>query len=176
MEQSETWVPIFIAACALVVSIWAMWTQRKHNRLSVVPHIDVGLSENHLFIENNGLGPARITSFEGTVGDTPYDLGLHLLAAACAMDLLQGQPIPDHVIVGSIPASTHLRAGDQTTIYLSKASEPEELLVKAAKRLALRVEYESIFGQSQEPCCWGPNALGDLSGPLEELLKRDGGT
>jgi len=58
---------IFVAVCALIVSICAGVVAREHNRLSVKPHLtswtDDHINEKGLFrykLMNNGLGPALV--------------------------------------------------------------------------------------------------------------------
>lgn len=61
---------VIIALCALGFTVWQGFRQRKHDRLSVKPHIDFYEKFSHtddnliytLFVQNNGLGPAIIRS------------------------------------------------------------------------------------------------------------------
>jgi len=59
---------IIISVISLAVAIVALYTQRKHNKLSVkpIPHFSKGDYENHIFvkIKNYGLGPLKIENFE----------------------------------------------------------------------------------------------------------------
>jgi hypothetical protein len=58
-----------IALCALFLTIWQAYLIRRHNRLAVTPFLitrtDANYDDDHYRIEllNNGIGPARITSF-----------------------------------------------------------------------------------------------------------------
>jgi hypothetical protein len=58
---------VVIAVASLAVSAYVAWATRKHNRLSVQPHLGfatgfpVGGTAG-LLLGNSGLGPARITS------------------------------------------------------------------------------------------------------------------
>lgn len=57
---------VFIAACALGVSIWQGAETRRHNKLSVKPYINIRVLISRqaeymgVQIENNGIGPAVI--------------------------------------------------------------------------------------------------------------------
>ena len=56
---------IFIALCALFISVWQGYLSREHNRLSVMPQLAINLdwhfeNKSGLFVYNQGLGPARI--------------------------------------------------------------------------------------------------------------------
>jgi len=64
---------VIIAVTALVVSIWQGIETRKHNRLSVRPHLvfftDFSSQDSELgiFIKNNGVGLAYIKNVEISV-------------------------------------------------------------------------------------------------------------
>ncbi len=57
-----------VALCALIFTIWQANQIRKHNRISVTPHITTWThtdsEKNLLIVEvmNNGIGPAMINS------------------------------------------------------------------------------------------------------------------
>jgi hypothetical protein len=55
------------ATAAIAVTIWQFIVQRRHNRISVCPHIVVSPWLNFdnwaVEIQNHGLGPARVTGF-----------------------------------------------------------------------------------------------------------------
>lgn len=61
-----------IASCALVFTVWQFSVQRKHNRVSVTPHLfsftdrerNVDSATLTVSLINNGLGPAFIHKFE----------------------------------------------------------------------------------------------------------------
>jgi len=58
---------VVIAVASLAVSAYVAWATRKHNRLSVQPHLGLGTvfrvgGTAGLLLGNSGLGPARIIS------------------------------------------------------------------------------------------------------------------
>jgi hypothetical protein len=59
-----------IALCALVATFWQAYISRKHNRLSVKPHIEIArgfnFKQQEYFVNilNNGIGPALITKIQ----------------------------------------------------------------------------------------------------------------
>lgn len=60
---------MFTAFMALIVSIYEGYEIRKHNRLSVRPHLITeinikGVRQESIIIKNGGLGPAIIKEFE----------------------------------------------------------------------------------------------------------------
>ncbi len=66
LERISSPVPIIISLLALATAIVAQWQTIRHNKLSVRPRVSVLMEDNFkaanvgLFIENDGLGPARI--------------------------------------------------------------------------------------------------------------------
>jgi len=62
----------FTALLALIVSVWALWLQRRHNRLSVrpMPEVTVADYENSLRVKlrNNGVGPMIVHSMRVSKG------------------------------------------------------------------------------------------------------------
>ncbi len=59
-----------IAICALGATFWQAYLSRRHNRLSVKPHIEIStgfnFNQQEYFINilNNGIGPALITRIQ----------------------------------------------------------------------------------------------------------------
>src|SRR5688572_25280527 len=70
---------VFIALLALTVTIWQAALTRRHNRLSVRPHLridwlvsDEGTDEKvSVVLSNNGLGPAIIKRFQWKIDGKP---------------------------------------------------------------------------------------------------------
>jgi hypothetical protein len=65
-----TYCAVIVSVFSLAISIWAVLTQRKHNRNSLKPiaQITLGdyLGELYVRIDNNGTGPLLIKHFEAT--------------------------------------------------------------------------------------------------------------
>jgi len=64
-----SYAAMFTAFMALIVSIYEGYEIRKHNRLSVRPHLITeinikGIRQESIIIKNGGLGPAIINEFE----------------------------------------------------------------------------------------------------------------
>ncbi|ENB2052001.1 hypothetical protein D2H34_003431 [Vibrio fluvialis] len=72
MEILREFSSEIIASCALVFTAWQFSIQRKHNRVSVTPHLfsfrdrerNVDSATITVSLINNGLGPAFIHKFE----------------------------------------------------------------------------------------------------------------
>ncbi|MCB0448180.1 MAG: hypothetical protein KDD03_11860 [Gelidibacter sp.] len=67
-KDSVSYLAMFIAVLALIVSIYEGYEIRKHNRLSLKPYLDgsIFMQEKKLFkieIRNEGLGPAIVEEF-----------------------------------------------------------------------------------------------------------------
>lgn len=70
--SNSDWIAIssaVVAICALVTSIWQGYLSRRHNVLSVRPHLEVVVTSsihgtNHLALKNGGLGPAVLDSVQ----------------------------------------------------------------------------------------------------------------
>ena len=60
---------VIVASCAIIISIWQGMVNRKHNRMSVRPHlttwrqIDPSNGYYQVDLINNGIGPALIEKF-----------------------------------------------------------------------------------------------------------------
>lgn len=143
-----------VALVALVVAVGSFWVQRKHNRLSVKPHLitftEIVEAKKHVLVrlKNNGLGPALIKSFEfrfdGKIKNngSPYKVG----------------ELIDMLLKGVLYRSTRTHLG---TDYAMPANEsmvlvdielmPTESLSlfevkKRLERIDLIVKYESFYG------------------------------
>ena len=76
----ELWISVnsaIIALSALGVSIWQGYLQRKHNKLSVLPHVTVEFdtrinSDIAVLIKSVGLGPAKFLNYKWVVNDKEF--------------------------------------------------------------------------------------------------------
>lgn len=66
---------ILIAVLAVFTSIWSACESRKHNRLSFKPNLSIASaftnspSQNGVYLDSNGPGPALIKSFAVYIGE-----------------------------------------------------------------------------------------------------------
>lgn len=144
---------VFIALCALGVSVWTGWLTRRHNRLSVRPHLILTynwVSPNPFAITlaNEGTGPAWVKSRELRVDGTSIhsmtivgweaamrQLGLKNIQFDC-----HSLGIDDAVAVGAT----------RTLLNIPKAHEipgGREKIFEAFRRLEIRIQYSSIYGE-----------------------------
>ncbi|MCF9094347.1 hypothetical protein, partial [Vibrio parahaemolyticus] len=72
MEILSQYASEIIALCALFLTVYQASSQRRQNRISLKPHLDLfterhfnnGVGRIEIYLINNGLGPAFIETFE----------------------------------------------------------------------------------------------------------------
>lgn len=140
-----------IALIALVTSIWALVLQRKHNRLSAKPIVDVVLGRDECIIEivNCGLGPALLEGVSASIEGDIFDLmtvgGLDALAVA----LVGGIGRDVDVTHLRLTAPSPIQPGQVKSIMgLNRAVSPAELraIRKRLRLLSLTFRYRCIYG------------------------------
>ena len=146
---------IFIAVLALFISVWSTYETRKHNRLSLKPHLSITSeftsreSQNGVYLYNNGHGPALIKTFSVYIGENELNtsspasfynairkqLNFQKLAISVAVpkngDVLKAGE--SHKILGPVELSSNL---------------PEEQLLQLKEglpRLRFVIKYESFY-------------------------------
>lgn len=156
--KGDTWIAFasaVVAGCALFVTVWQTFVTRRHNRLSVRPHLDFGLKTAFgypivLNITNKGLGPALITSVSLLHDGKTYEFSKtevpSTLKTSCeAMGL--GQFTQFHVI---LPGGA-LSPGDTLALITltapPNASQIHNLAVKYIMGIGFSIGYSSIYGE-----------------------------
>jgi hypothetical protein len=143
-----------IALCALALTVCQAWTTRRHNRLSVKPHLDTWsdsdeVNNNYTVkLLNNGIGPAVIKSFEIQVdgqpvvgeGVEPVKKTLKILFPEYQYDSHQSYVAPGYVMAAK---EAHDLAS--VTFRGQKVPRPEEVR-NAIKKARLLIHYESFYG------------------------------
>ena len=142
-----------IALASLFVSIWSAAVTRKHNRLSVTPHLKVDCfhSPNEpikITLINNGLGTAIIKRFTVCLDGVPVS-GVEAAGLS--------EALPRIGLVGGFYAYTPatddaLSAGEQMVIlsFAVPDHDPKEMgaLRASLARIAFRIHYESMYGDT----------------------------
>ena len=144
----------FIAFVALAVAIWQGIETRKHNRLSVKPHLyfstySVSGESAGLRVTNGGLGPAIIKRFSLAVDNKWIDdttRGGWLEASR----LLGAEKIPSNV---SWYSRDQIATSGESVFILSTPTEtrtPEidQWLDELVKRLSVEIAYESAYRET----------------------------
>ena len=142
-----------IAFCALGLTIWQACITRKHNRLSVTPHLTTWThsdkAKNLYAFEllNNGIGPALINNFQIQVdgqpivgeGTEPIEKALKILFPQYQYSSWQS-----FVSKGYMMSAKETRNLVTIQFHGEKIPKPEEI-EHAKKRARVLIEYESIY-------------------------------
>ncbi len=142
-----------IALCAFFLTIWQTCITRKHNKLSVTPHLttwthsDKSKSLYSVELLNNGIGPALINHFEIQVDGYPM-IGEGLEPIEKALKLLfpqyQYTSSQSFVSKGYMMSAKETRNLVTIQFHGENLPDPEEV-EHATKRARLLIEYESIY-------------------------------
>lgn len=142
-----------IALCAMAATFWQAYLMRKHNRLSVRPHVDDVVSmfpdkPVALTIVNNGLGPAIVNGLHINLDGVEY--------------LLQGTATPKEIreqlektnlrvnwnIVGP---NTPIATGGSVVLISFNDTAENPLIhnqaVSFLKRFGFTLEYRSLYDE-----------------------------
>jgi hypothetical protein len=150
-----------IALAALAVAVLEGLAARRHNRISVVPHLSVLQSVSGapadlvgLRLKNNGVGPAVLRSVTLAIDGQRIGQGdaltwlkvMHQLGVA--ENWLEATALEPGEAIG---------AGDyQNLLFVQHQNRTEESikrLTRALFRLSLEVSYESVYG-AKFSCSW----------------------
>lgn len=141
---------IAIALSALAVAIWQGILMRRHNRLSLRPHLSFRqmMSETNpqfsLELLNNGIGPAIIKEFQVLLDGERED---HFEAHGW-MALLDFIGLKDRAI-GAVCDSEEFLAAGQSLQLIKYESLPAPVdtreLQRALSRIEVHIEYQSVY-------------------------------
>lgn len=151
---------IVIALCAVWFTAWQATEERKHNRISVLPRLNVvsridPAKKNKEWkwdifykIENKGLGPAFITESQIVVD------GKTCSAEEAIELILQGE---NYYLVGEkeVNNRTAISSGKtliwfQFQVGVNTIEEAKEIRKLIDKRTNIKIQYESAYGEKQE--------------------------
>lgn len=144
-----------IALCALGLTIWQAHIARRHNMLSVAPHLTAWRHSdktNNLFsveLLNNGIGPALIRSFQVQVdGHVIAGEGYEPIEKALKVIFSQYQYSSYQSFVSNGYAMSPNEARPLVTVQFSgeRLPQPEEI-EHATKRIRILIEYSSMYGE-----------------------------
>ena len=143
---------IVIAVVSIVISVWEGIETRKHNRLSVMPKLEITYKRSGdnfgYIVTNNGLGPAIIISKKILVDGEEINYS----GFSGIDDLLEKLNLQNRFIKqGVIDPGYTIRAGDQVQIVLftlSGSQNAEELLMDVHNRVSIEIQYKSMYGDT----------------------------
>ena len=139
-----------IAACALLFATYHASQQRKHNKLSVKPHISSFVQSNrtesecHIRLElhNNGLGPAFINNFKIYLDNEPTTFS--------EVSSFVSENIPCNQGFFKFNEGSAFPVGEvKHIIYITFSNEYSasfEKIYKRFNRINLSVDYECAYG------------------------------
>jgi len=154
---------IAIAITALGLSVWEGVQNRMHNRLSVRPilsmytHTDLDTLSFHSTIQNNGLGPAIISSYriflDGKELQEAKEDPADTLKSCLKIAFNLPEECFQHYRSGGFKSGYAIKPDSSFTlakvIFKSVSGIDEALLEQAGKRVNIVVEYNDIYGK---PC------------------------
>lgn len=149
-----------IAVCALAFTVYQAFLSRRHNRLSVTPHLAIfpnthsAVSQGVVSVEllNNGLGPAIIKNYQvyfdnRLIADCDHK---KLTGFFENLDLIKGQKNVDHHLT-TLGQNYAMAAGDKKQIVAIKfpkaTKEDIEKYETLLDRFDLVVKYKSMYGK-----------------------------
>lgn len=154
---ADTWIAlasVLIAVCAFFLSIWQMFLSRKHDRLSAMPHLLISFHTKEtpprfgIYLENAGIGPAIIKSFEVFLDGHNQEPFEHT-AWLAIVDLLE---LDGEVTGMTIDPGEYFQVG-KSCVLLSFKSKNSKLTLRQMRqtlqRLQIKIKYASIFGDAQ---------------------------
>jgi hypothetical protein len=161
-----------IALAAFVVAVWQGYLTRKHDRLSVTPHLridtSVGAAPICVTISNRGVGPAIIKSISISVDRQRFqgDEFDQIIAALRRLELANIK------FTARLPHPPELLAAgevlDMLVFHESDASTLDRLN-EVLPHLAFHIAYENIYQEpftlSSSPVEWQRGALGRSGAP-----------
>lgn len=162
-DLAREYAALLVSICALFLTISQAMATRKHNRLTVRPHLATYTDNSadperknvriiKVGIRNSGLGPAIIKTFEPLLdgkplkADEPDDLfpvvektiPAHLMGDECHITVLR----PGHVLAkDEVVPIVNL-------VVVPTISDDPAVLKAALNRFHIRIGYESGYGES----------------------------
>lgn len=158
IELSASLFAVVISGVALGLSWWQLEISREHNRISVqpviaiTPYLEGPSGRNGVFLANQGLGPAKLTSFNVTVnGQTFEGLGRNQWPEV----IRKAGSEPSCFKHGWPVYSSVLKAGEEEVLLApSLANLPGckaiAILFQLQKDVNIEIGYESFYGEAFE--------------------------
>jgi hypothetical protein len=156
-----TWLNIIslvISLCAISLTVYGLYATRRHNRLSVIPHI-TGCSnitnnpDGVIFsydVSNNGIGPARITKFILFREGKEYPKGKGDYLESLILEHLGNRISYQINYTFNFGTKASLKAGitqQIATIFFPGMTKADyEKINGILNGMDMRIEYESFYG------------------------------
>jgi hypothetical protein len=162
MDGNTNWslfISTTISLAGIVISIiaagilcWQLYVQRRHNRLSVKPHLNTWLTRNNpsydFCLMNNGLGPAQIERFEIYVDGKKVDKEREEMYES-AFRLIFPKASFKCTNYAYLNAGYAIPAGKEITLYGIEFKEgtptDKEFMETINIRVSLNIHYRSFY-------------------------------
>ncbi len=151
----EKWTAVatvVMAVCALVTSLWQGYTMQQHNKLSLRPYLEFEVNTDPvdaehtrllMYVNNNGLGPAEVTSLKIRLNDTVLT-NAHQVWPALGVDLSKG-------CFGAGNVGRFYKVDDKQMV-IRAADDPCVLnktqLNALLNNISIKLEYRSLYGET----------------------------
>lgn len=140
-----------IALCALFLTVYQANSQRRQNRISLKPHLDLfterffdnGVGRIEVYLINNGLGPAFVETFGIKLDDKNYN-------ARDALKALFGDQSDEFnyaELVKGYGITHNQRIRLLSVNFPAKGWDDVNDFEESVNSLELRINYKSIHGQ-----------------------------
>jgi hypothetical protein len=147
---------LIISICAMFLTIYQAYLTRRHNKLSVQPHLARAITRTRepqkyivsIKLRNDGLGPARITKLSFGLDNAAVNSDVFRLAKI----LFEGH-FPYRVARNGLPGiGTLMPATAEIVIatvdfQIQPSDETVEQIEVLLNRTSLTVEYESLYDE-----------------------------
>ncbi len=141
---------VVIAVAALAVSVWQGFVARRHNMLSVRPHLELisaaaGGEPIRIYLENQGLGPAFVTEISFTIDKKPVDID-PLDKFLSRLDLAGSE---GYAVL--LRPSSAISAGSTADLLVftnvARTEDDYWRVITALRRLGVIIRYRSIYDE-----------------------------
>ena len=141
---------ILIGTSALILTTVTVYQTRKHNRLSVTPHLDTFLDHSNneiiLYLLNNGIGPAKIDDVTLFIDGSPHKGDLKKIAFNQIQNiLLNGLTV---VNATHLDSSFSLLNGSSIPLFKVTIASDQysgDEIENNLKRIHLLINYSSFY-------------------------------
>lgn len=146
-----------IAFCALTLTVFQVWSHRKHNELSMRPQLclqnQISSDDNSIAVStvNNGLGPAMIREFELFLDDEPIEQKGVDQVFVITQEVFKNQRhslSAGHLDIGSL-VPVH-QSCELFKVDFVLTIDVVEVWFRMKGRIKVVVKYESLYGEKFE--------------------------
>ena len=152
---------VVVALTSICIAIWQGYISRKHNHLSVKPHIDIDSNKivgRNISCQmfNHGVGPAFISSLTITCDDQPIVIKNHndykTLFKLVGIDLEKTK-----YVVGVLNKESALAQGKDFLLFEFATTNSDHVLNKKLldilPRFIINIEYKCVYGNKYLLSC-----------------------